>query len=544
MTRFQFSAAALFVVITSLFTSELSAQTSYTCFPTCDSSDGRFMALSGTDYNAFTGDTILMALGTPGNFTHVEVGIFDGESSGMWDFSAAPLEYTLFADSSGLGVGAVKLAQWVGDSLPDNRWWTYRTTSSPAAKARNGNYIYYLQIRSTDTSKKATSAFKARCNGTITIKSHQAFAIYAPLTDTNDMRAIYPVHPNLETTKYDGTWRLYLHVPKQSSFLLIWDGDMDYGSFDGAVMDADDQDTPNETIPSWAKSRNEGEAYSQWTIRDPLRPESTIKMSGDPADNNQNALYRRIEPITYEVIDPKGRAFPNPNPSGNLEWEQFRIDTAPFDADVMDYHVDTVPIGVYQIRVKGMDMGNVNSWRFFNNAAGFADLEVIGVDILGNPVLPVTAVETVAGSASGVIYYDTDRDGVQDPGEPGIPSVTVKLTSYFPDGTVKSTSLSVTDPDGRYMFPGLGAGNYNVAVDMTTLENDVAATSDADGTATPYTAAFAITATAPNQVLPFGWRRTHAPGTLTRGYWVNHPEDWPVETLMLGGVSYTKAEAI
>lgn len=35
-----------------------------------------------------------------------------------------------------------------------------------------------------------------------------------------------------------------------------------------------------------------------------------------------------------------------------------------------------------------------------------------------------------------------------------------------------------------------------------------------------------------------------APGTGTPGYWMNHPEAWPVEEIMIGGVTYTKDEAI
>ena len=504
------------------------------------------MALSGTDYNAFAGDQILLGIGTPGNQTHVEIGIFDGDSGGLWDFSNAPLEYTLFADSSGLGIGAVQLKQWLGSEMSDNMWWSYRLEHSPAAKTRNGNYVYYLRIRNTDTSVKKTSSFKARSSGTITVKSHQAFAIYAPLTKEADAKVIYPSYPALDAPRYDGSWKLYLHVPKKSSFLLIWDGDMDHGSYDGSVMDADDSDTPNDVPPSWAtpSAVKEGNATSIWVIRDSTRPTSDIKMSGDPADNNQNVFYRRTNPITYEVIDPNGRSFANPNPSGNLEWEQFRIDSEPYDSTKMDYHVDSLPVGIYQVRVAGMDMGNVNSWRFFNNAAGGAYVELIGVDASGNPVIPVSADATVIGSASGVVYYDSDQDQIQDPGEPGIPSVTVVLTTYYADGTVKATTTTITDPDGRYYFTNLDAGAYKVAVDMTTLENDVAATTDADGTATPYTTAFTVTATNVNHLLPFGWRRTHAPGTLTRGYWVNHPEDWPVQTLTLGGIVYTKDEAI
>lgn len=32
--------------------------------------------------------------------------------------------------------------------------------------------------------------------------------------------------------------------------------------------------------------------------------------------------------------------------------------------------------------------------------------------------------------------------------------------------------------------------------------------------------------------------------TYTMGYWKNHPETWPVEEITIGGVTYTKAEAI
>lgn len=33
-------------------------------------------------------------------------------------------------------------------------------------------------------------------------------------------------------------------------------------------------------------------------------------------------------------------------------------------------------------------------------------------------------------------------------------------------------------------------------------------------------------------------------GTGTPGYWQNHPDAWPVDSIEIGGVTYTKAEAI
>jgi len=42
----------------------------------------------------------------------------------------------------------------------------------------------------------------------------------------------------------------------------------------------------------------------------------------------------------------------------------------------------------------------------------------------------------------------------------------------------------------------------------------------------------------------FGYTPIVSPGTGTPGYWKNHPDDWPVASITIGGVTYTKAEAI
>jgi hypothetical protein len=43
----------------------------------------------------------------------------------------------------------------------------------------------------------------------------------------------------------------------------------------------------------------------------------------------------------------------------------------------------------------------------------------------------------------------------------------------------------------------------------------------------------------------FGYRIPPTnPGTGTIGYWKNHPEAWPVSSITIGGVTYTKAQAI
>ncbi|RXK17165.1 SdrD B-like domain-containing protein, partial [Macrococcus sp. DPC7161] len=55
------------------------------------------------------------------------------------------------------------------------------------------------------------------------------------------------------------------------------------------------------------------------------------------------------------------------------------------------------------------------------------------------------------------VWFDADKDGIQDAGEPGIPGVTVTLTK--PDG---STVTTTTDANGNYVFTDLPNGDYTV----------------------------------------------------------------------------------
>lgn len=61
------------------------------------------------------------------------------------------------------------------------------------------------------------------------------------------------------------------------------------------------------------------------------------------------------------------------------------------------------------------------------------------------------------GSISGIVYRDTNRNGVRDIGEPKLPGWTVVL--HRPDTT---TTLVATDITGKYTFTGLTTGEYTV----------------------------------------------------------------------------------
>lgn len=82
------------------------------------------------------------------------------------------------------------------------------------------------------------------------------------------------------------------------------------------------------------------------------------------------------------------------------------------------------------------------------------------------------------------VWEDLDADGIQDPGEPGLGSVTVRLLDTL-DGEVATT---LTEADGSYVFTGLFPGGYSLVFEAppdflfspSTQGGDVALDSDAD----------------------------------------------------------------
>ena len=76
--------------------------------------------------------------------------------------------------------------------------------------------------------------------------------------------------------------------------------------------------------------------------------------------------------------------------------------------------------------------------------------------------------DTSLSDISGTIFLDTDKDGVEEAGEPGIPEVTVALidcgSGTCSDGDETVIVSTIADSNGEYTFLGLPDGNYLVAV--------------------------------------------------------------------------------
>jgi SdrD B-like domain len=160
-----------------------------------------------------------------------------------------------------------------------------------------------------------------------------------------------------------------------------------------------------------------------------------------------------------------------------------------------------------------------------------------------------------SGGICGTVFSDTNGDGVQNSGEPGIGGASVTLV--FPDGhsTTVATS-SCPDPldllclAGQYAFSapitdGNGIpvfGNFQVVVQIPPNTQPTNGTTDNNGNVFVPVDYEGI-----DTVRNFGFSATTGfpnPGTGTPGYWKTHPEAWPVSSITVGGVPYTVAQAI
>ncbi|MFO1062305.1 MAG: SdrD B-like domain-containing protein [Pirellulales bacterium] len=72
-----------------------------------------------------------------------------------------------------------------------------------------------------------------------------------------------------------------------------------------------------------------------------------------------------------------------------------------------------------------------------------------------------TTIATV-GSIAGSVYIDTNKNGVQDTGEAGIPNVPISLSGTDQLGNAVSRSTT-TDANGAYLFSNLVPGTYSVS---------------------------------------------------------------------------------
>lgn len=461
----------------------------YNYFPSANTTDGRMLALAGTPFQTL-GDTKMdFRVAVPSGIATLEVGIFDGDTNGgapsidnpdfingSWDTGDEQLEYVLFADPAADGSGTLEVGRWSGSAMPDNDWFNINISTSPAAQAQSGHYFYTLRVSLPNPDANTQSAFKLRTTGFLSLRP-VSFGYMVPQAGGDEFYIVYPdllgtpnwEDPNLyltTRTTYDGTWSFFLDVPTDQSLFEVWEGDFDYGSGSGAqligfpsaqaiadVKDEDDPDTAAGALPPGEIRFNERFEAAQG--------------AGDPADDHQYDFWRRSPAIRYTVTDPVGRIYLNSRPSGNLEWEAFRITNNPnttrtdvdysptVSSDGVTFVPQTglLPKGAWRIDVTGQDVQNLCFWRFNRYA--------LGVDETGTPNPALRPFRT-----GNTVFRDFNNNGIYEPagGDAPIPGVVVYLRSDV-DGALL---IATTDAQGQVGYD-IEAGGYTMYVPQSNF---------------------------------------------------------------------------
>ncbi len=438
----------------------------FKCLPSCSSVDGRFLAIAnGSGLVTLSDPTMDLEISVPAGTTTFTVGLFDGESRGLdlagvshWDTSSLGIfSYTLYADpnrdhSATTVVPLSGLPVQLSTTMPDNAWIDFTVNTGAVAQAPSGNYFYLLRIQLT-VPALTLNAFKVRTGGaqvggSSLFPSPKPFSYIAALTGNittgvGDLSIVYPNFPAATPTTYDGSFSFYFDEPVTQHDITVWDGDLDRGKFDGTDKDTDDPDTPNAPfLPSWSTSD---------TLSEGVAVGSPTTTTGNPPDDRNPAssgIYLSKPPsVRYDLIFPDTRTFANNNPSGNQEWEQFKVSTDPFNSSLMDYSATApIPPGTYQVRMQGVDMQNLNALLLPGRA--------LCVDEAGVPCTPLRPF--LIGDE---VFFDRNGDGLRDPDDLGAPNVVLEQI----DADGQSVGVAITDADGHYAFEA-EAETYKVRV--------------------------------------------------------------------------------
>ncbi|MFN7964020.1 MAG: SdrD B-like domain-containing protein [Thermoanaerobaculia bacterium] len=427
------------------------ASAQYVCFPSCIGNDAKHLALSGSQAQTFDSPTMNVLFGVPSTQPTFSFGIFDGDHGGLWDTAVDgfTLTFTLYGDPLGDGSTLNFLGQWTNADFVDNAWLDIPPIANgAAAQGPSGNYFYRLTIEGSDQGPSDVTVFKVRTADTNSLSlKPQAFNFIGALFSFDDLAIIYPNFPSLTPTTYDGMWTFYVRIPMSTNLVELWDGDLDHGNAICTTFDTDDPDTPGfPFLPPWAAGTSEFEGVANGEACE------SGTSTGAPPDDFGLDLFVRTPDVQYQVMDPLGNVYLNDNPSGNLEWERFSLSTNPLEP--ADYHVASLPAGIYTVTMTGMDLANFNSWFI---------PEVLGVCTDGTPECMPQPRPLALGD---FVWRDNDHDGVQDGGEPGIDGVLMELR----DANGGLISTTTTAGGGLYRFevePGtytvhVAASNFNV----------------------------------------------------------------------------------
>lgn len=449
------------------------APVSPSCFPSCQSNDGRFFSLAGSSLFTFAGGTTTIGMRVKGasNPANFVVGIFDGDSLGLWDQETGGNQgelviFDLLADQDnngvpdGPGTGTV-LETLPGASMLDNAWAYFTVTTHAAARlgGAGSDYNYLLRAK---LNNPGNLAGMVQNNFKVSVDSNQTAMFITPQVLSfqafqNTFAEFAIIHPSLQPhsaanpSNYDGTWNFSFNVDPGQQAVNVWDGDFDIGNTNvnapiTSAVDTDDPTTPAVT-PDDPSVSAVGFSLSGALG---VSPEGLGQIGvcaggaqnpqGCPPDNSDNDFFRRLSGtpglgIVNTLIPPSGPSFVNNNPSGTAEWELYRVAVAGNPLPGLTDVTAALPSGIWTYRIQGMDLGNLFALRFDR-------ILLVEPYMIGDTV-----------------FCDGNQNGTQDPGDTGVANVLVELLDSS-NIVVKTTT---TNASGFYSF-AVEPGTYTVRI--------------------------------------------------------------------------------
>ena len=393
-------------------------------FPSNDASEGKVLAasqgLSSLGAPPASGTVFNVHIRVPITTTTLNIEIFDPDlfsdadpaNTRYWDFPALNFtpglsdydeatRFELFPDVNVEGnTSTGQIATLLADSTMDNQWIDFFNGSpisvdpTDAAACEQGPdakfCFYHLVARWVeptpphDPKLNATTLGGNVLNGFIVASNGLPFLAEGSTIGIIGMTEESPAFP-VPPTNYDGTISLRALIENaQECALDIYDGDADRAGTATAANYPDESDDPN-TPPDGIASGFFPFPLSSDTVDEGIIP-------GNPADNSKNRPELSIGVPIFYTVDPEPPTTTygvdccvNDNPSGDKEWELFRIassapgcpdvnnpnydpddDTAnggingPAPVAVPDRVVNNIAPGFHRITLGGMDENNLN----------------------------------------------------------------------------------------------------------------------------------------------------------------------------------------
>jgi Tol biopolymer transport system component/protocatechuate 3,4-dioxygenase beta subunit len=178
-------------------------------------------------------------------------------------------------------------------------------------------------------------------------------------------------------------------------------------------------------------------------------------------DNNANGVQDPGEPglggITvnlYDMTDPANPVYLDTTTTDSTGFYNF-VDLQPGD-----YQVEFVLPPMYSFTTQDAG-GNDAADSDADPTTGLSHIVTLGAGEY-DPTIDAGVISVA--SIGDFVWYDTNGDGIQDPGEPGAVGITVHLL----DENNNIIDTTVTDADGYYGFIDLPPGTYSIRVERPT----------------------------------------------------------------------------